>query len=69
LVAVRLVACAWLMVAPGEPGWPLAAAVAAGVLAGAVALAEACVEPGRMSATAPAVTTPATPTVAVAARR
>ena len=32
-------------------------------------LAEAWVEPGRNAATTPAVTTPATPTVAVTARR
>jgi hypothetical protein len=69
LVADRLVAWALLTVEPGEPGWPVVAAVAAGLLAGLVALAAACVEPGRKSATAPAVTTPAAPTVAVAARR
>jgi hypothetical protein len=68
LVAVGLAACAWLTDELDEPGWPVAA-VAGGLLAGVVALAEACVEPGRISATAPAVTTPTAPTVAVAVRR
>jgi hypothetical protein len=48
--------------------WLLAAGAGRGALAGWL-LAVACVVPGRMNATAPAVTTPATPTVAVAARR
>jgi hypothetical protein len=38
-------------------------------LAAAWELADAWVEPGRMAATAPAVTTPAMPTVTVTARR
>jgi hypothetical protein len=51
-------------------GLLLAAAGAAGAGWPAVReLAEAWIEPGRIAATAPAVTTPATPTVAVTARR
>ena len=51
------------VVRPAEP--PL---VEAG-LAVVAELAAACVEPGRMAATTPAVTTPARPTVTVTARR
>jgi hypothetical protein len=53
-------------------GVALAALLAAADGAGALRareLAVAWADPGRMAATAPAVTTPATPTVAVTARR
>jgi hypothetical protein len=53
-------------------GVALAALLAAADGAGALRvreLAAAWVDPGSMAATAPAVTTPATPTVAVTARR
>jgi hypothetical protein len=69
LAAAGLVAWAWLTAEPDEPGRLLGVLAGAVAPAGAVALAAACVEPGRMSATAPAVTTPTAPTVAVAARR
>jgi hypothetical protein len=55
-------------VAAPAAGLLFAGAAGAGVLA-ARALADAWVEPGSIAATTPAVITPATPTVAVTARR
>jgi hypothetical protein len=82
--AAELLLLAWCFERAAARGWagmdvaadPLAAALADPLLvvgvglgaAGVRALAAACVEPGRMNATAPAVTTPARPTVTVAVR-